>query len=413
MTLTCIEQIDSKVAGIIRDEQERQEDGLELIASENMASPAVMAAQGSVFTNKYAEGYPYKRYYGGCINADRVESLAIERAKKLFKCNYVNVQPHSGSQANMAVYFAFLKPGDTVLAMGLSYGGHLTHGSKVSFSGRLFNFVHYGLSHKTGFIDFNEVADLAEKYKPKMIVAGASAYPRFIDFEKFSEIAKTNHAVLMVDMAHIAGLVAAGVHPSPVPFADIITTTTHKTLRGPRGGMILSSSEKNGSKIDSQIFPGIQGGPLMHVIAAKAVCFKEALDPSFVTYQKQVVSNAKVLGEKLKQKGIRLVTGGTDNHLLLADLSSLKISGKDAEIMLGKAGITVNKNSIPNDKKGCFVTSGIRIGTPCLTSRGMGKKEMEIIGDCIWKVLSDDNSIKSVLAEVIALCKKFPLYRKE
>lgn len=413
MTLTCIEQIDSKVAGIIRDEQERQEDGLELIASENMASPAVMAAQGSVFTNKYAEGYPYKRYYGGCINADRVESLAIERAKKLFKCNYVNVQPHSGSQANMAVYFAFLKPGDTVLAMGLSYGGHLTHGSKVSFSGRLFNFVHYGLSHKTGFIDFNEVADLAEKYKPKMIVAGASAYPRFIDFEKFSEIARANHAVLMVDMAHIAGLVAAGVHPSPVPFADIITTTTHKTLRGPRGGMILSSSEKNGSKIDSQIFPGIQGGPLMHVIAAKAVCFKEALDPSFVTYQKQVVSNAKVLGEKLKQKGIRLVTGGTDNHLLLADLSSLKISGKDAEVMLGKAGITVNKNSIPNDKKGCFVTSGIRIGTPCLTSRGMGKKEMEIIGDCIWKVLSDDNSIKSVLAEVIALCKKFPLYRKE
>lgn len=413
MALTCIEEFDSKVAGILRDEQERQEDGLELIASENMASPAVMAAQGSVFTNKYAEGYPYKRYYGGCINADRVESLAIERAKKLFKCKYVNVQPHSGSQANMAVYFAFLKPGDTVLAMGLSYGGHLTHGSKVSFSGRLFNFVHYGLSHETGLIDFNEVADLAEKYNPKMIVAGASAYPRVIDFEKFSAIAKANHAVLMVDMAHIAGLVAAGLHPSPVPFADIITTTTHKTLRGPRGGMILSSSEKNGSKIGSQIFPGIQGGPLMHVIAAKAVSFKEALDPSFVTYQKQVVSNAKVLGEKLKQKGIRLVTGGTDNHLLLADLSSLKISGKDAEILLGKAGITVNKNSIPNDKKGCFVTSGIRIGTPCITSRGMGKKEMEIIGDCIWKVLSDETRIEPVLAEVMALCKKFPLYRKE
>ena len=412
MSLTCIEQVDFEVAGIIRDEQERQEQGLELIASENMVSQAVMAAQGSVFTNKYAEGYPCKRYYGGCINADKIESLAIERAKKLFKCDYVNVQPHSGSQANMAVYFAFLKPGDTILAMGLYDGGHLTHGSKVSFSGKLFNFVHYGLSHETGLINFNEVADLAEKYKPKMIIAGASAYPRFIDFEKFSGIAKTNHAMLMVDMAHIAGLVAAGIHPSPVPFADVVTTTTHKTLRGPRGGMILSS-DQNGPKINSQIFPGIQGGPLMHVIAAKAVSFKEALNPSFVKYQKQVVLNAKVLGEALMEKGIKLVTGGTDNHLLLADLSRFKLSGRDAELILEKAGITVNKNSIPNDSKGPFVTSGIRIGTPCLTSRGMGKKEMEIVADCISKVLNDDTAIEPVLAKVTTLCKKFPLYGKD
>ncbi len=409
MGLTCIEKIDSEAAGIILDEQKRQEDGLELIASENIASRAVMGAQGSVFTNKYAEGYPGKRYYGGCINADRVENLAIERAKKLFNCDFVNVQPHSGSQANMAVYFSFLKPGDTILAMGLSQGGHLTHGSSVSFSGRLFNFIHYGLSKKTELIDMDEVADLAEKHKPKMIVAGASSYPRIINFKKFSEIAKNNNALFMVDMAHIAGLVAAGVHPSPIPFADVVTTTTHKTLRGPRGGMILSS-KNNGPKINSQIFPGIQGGPLMHVIAAKAVSFKEALNPSFVKYQKQVVLNAETLGQSLMKKGIRLVTGGTDNHLMLADLSSINLSGKDAETRLGMAGITVNKNSVPNDSRGPFITSGIRIGTPCLTSRGMGIKEMELVADWIWDILNDETKIKPVRAQVKELCRKFPLY---
>ncbi len=412
MDLTCIEKNDAEIAEIIRNEAKRQDRGLELIASENRASSAVMAAQGSVFTNKYAEGYPGKRYYGGCINADKVESLAIERAKKLFKCDYVNVQPHSGSQANMAVYFAFLKPGDTILAMGLSQGGHLTHGSSVSFSGRLFNFIHYGLSKKTEFIDMDEVAELAERYKPKMIIAGASSYPRIIDFKRFSEIAKANDALFMVDMAHIAGLVAAGVHPSPVPFADVVTTTTHKTLRGPRGGMILST-KKNGSKINSQIFPGIQGGPLIHVIAAKAVSFKEALAPSFVKYQKQTVTNAKILGQSLTEKGIRLVTGGTDNHLLLADLSSLNISGKEAETRLEKAGITVNKNSVPNDTRGPFVTSGIRLGTPCLTSRGMGDKEMELIADWIWDILNDEAKIRPVLAKVKNICKKFPLYGKD
>ena len=409
MGLTCIEKLDPEAAEIILDEQKRQEDGLELIASENIASRAVMSAQGSVFTNKYAEGYPGRRYYGGCINADRVENLAIERAKKLFNCDFVNVQPHSGSQANMAVYFSFLKPGDTILAMGLSQGGHLTHGSSVSFSGRLFNFVHYGLSKKTELIDMDEVADLAEKHKPKMIIAGASSYPRIINFKKFSEIAKNNNALFMVDMAHIAGLVAAGVHPSPIPFADVVTTTTHKTLRGPRGGMILSS-KNNGPKINSQIFPGIQGGPLMHVIAAKAVSFKEALNPSFVKYQKQVVLNAETLGQSLMKKGIRLVTGGTDNHLMLADLSSINLSGKDAETRLGMAGITVNKNSVPNDSRGPFITSGIRIGTPCLTSRGMGIKEMELVADWIWDVLNNEEKIKPVRAQVMELCRKFPLY---
>ena len=412
MNLTCIKKIDPEAAGIIFDEQKRQEEGLELIASENLASRAVMDAQGSVFTNKYAEGYPGRRYYGGCIDADRVENLAIERAKKLFKCDFANVQPHSGSQANMAVYFSFLKPGDTILAMELSQGGHLTHGSSVSFSGRLFNFVHYGLSEKTELIDMDEVADLAEKHKPKMIVAGASSYPRIIDFKKFSEIAKNNNALFMVDMAHIAGLVAAGVHPSPIPFADVVTTTTHKTLRGPRGGMILSS-KNNGHRINSQIFPGIQGGPLMHVIAAKAVSFKEALSPSFVKYQKQVVLNAKTLGNSLMQKGIRLVTGGTDNHLMLADLSSLNLSGKEAEKKLGMAGITVNKNYVPNDSREPFITSGIRLGTPFLTSRGMGIKEMELVADWIWDILNDEAQIEPVRAQVKKLCKKFSLYGME
>ncbi len=413
MDLACIEKIDPEASGIIRDELKRQETVLELIASENIASPAVMAAQGSIFTNKYAEGYPGRRYYGGCFNADRIETLAIERAKKLFKCNYANVQPHSGSQANMAVYFALLQPGDTILSMELFQGGHLTHGSNVSFSGRLFNFVHYGLSEKTERIDMDKVAELAKKHKPKMIIAGASTYPRIIDFKKFAEIAKKNNALFMVDMAHIAGLVAAGLHPSPVPFADVVTTTTHKTLRGPRGGMILSSSENVGSKIDSQIFPGIQGGPLMHIISAKAIGFKEALSPSFIEYQKNILSNAKILGESLIKKGIRLVTGGTDNHMMLADLSSLNISGKDAEIRLEKAGITINKNFIPKDTKKPLITSGIRIGTPSVTSRGMGSEEMKLIAEFIWEVLNDENKVKPVLAKVTELCKKFPLYNNQ
>ncbi|MEA1968887.1 MAG: serine hydroxymethyltransferase [Thermodesulfobacteriota bacterium] len=411
MELTCVEKSDAEIAGIIKTEEERQEQGLDLIASENTASPAVMAVQSSVLTNKYAEGYPGKRYYGGCVNVDKAELLAIERAKKLFNAGYANVQPHSGSGANMAVYFALLEPGDTVLAMDLSHGGHLTHGSRVSFSGKLYNFVHYGLSPETGMIDLNEVADIAKKYKPKLIVAGASAYPRIIDFKGFSDIAKANGAMFMVDMAHIAGLVAARVHPSPVPFADVVTSTTHKTLRGPRGGFILSSSEY-GAKIASQIFPGIQGGPLMHIIAAKAVVFKEASLISFVEYQKKVVKNAGTLANCLMQRGINLVSGGTDNHLMLADLTNKGISGKDAENMLGQAGITLNKNAVPNDPNGPNVTSGIRIGTPFITSRGMGTEEMEKIADFICDVLENSANIKPVLAEIRELCRKFPLYKE-
>lgn len=411
MDITAINEIDPEIFEVIREEELRQEEGLELIASENIASPAVMAAQGSVLTNKYAEGYPSKRYYGGCAVVDRAETLAIDRARELFKAEYANVQPHSGSQANMAAYFAVIKPGDTVLAMDLSHGGHLTHGSNVSFSGRLFNFVHYGLSTKTEMIDMDEVADLATKHRPKLIVAGASAYPRIIDFKAFSDIAKSVGALFMVDMAHIAGLVAGGVHPSPVPHADIVTSTTHKTLRGPRGGLILSSNEI-GPKIASQIFPGIQGGPLMHVIAAKAVAFKEALLPSFAKYQQQVVSNASVMAASLMERGINLVSGGTDNHLMLMNLTSKGLSGKDAENRLGSAGITVNKNSVPNDPRGPMVTSGIRLGTPLLTSRGMKENEMKLVAEFICDVIEDPSIAESVKAKVKELCRAFPLYRE-
>lgn len=408
--MSCIEAVDPDVAGIIADELLRQEQGLELIASENTASRAVMEAQGSVLTNKYAEGYPAKRYYGGCVNVDRAEALAIDRAKSLFGAEHVNVQPHSGSGANMAAYFALLNPGDTVLAMDLSHGGHLTHGSPVSFSGRLFNFVHYGLSATTQRIDLNEVEALAAKHRPRLIVAGASAYPRILDFKGFAQIAADHNALFMVDMAHIAGLVAAGLHPSPVPFADVVTSTTHKTLRGPRGGVILCR-EALGGKINSQIFPGIQGGPLMHIIAAKAVAFKEALDPAFKVYQQKVVENAAVLSETLMGHNVKLVSGGTDNHLMLVDLTNKNISGKDAENKLGIAGITVNKNAIPNDPRGPMVTSGVRMGTPLLTSRGMGKEEMKTVAQCICDVLDGQVDPKSVKPRVLELCQQFPLYK--
>ncbi|MFH1155890.1 MAG: serine hydroxymethyltransferase [Pseudomonadota bacterium] len=412
METTCLSTVDAEIFRIIEEERQRQEQGLELIASENRASRAVMAAQGSVLTNKYAEGYPSKRYYGGCVNVDKAESLAIERAKALFKADHANVQPHSGSQANMAAYFALLQPGDTVLAMSLSHGGHLTHGSSVSFSGRLFNFAHYGLSRETEMIDLNEVADLAAKHKPRMIVAGASAYPRIIDFKGFSEIAAANGAIFMVDMAHVAGLVAGGVHPSPVPWADIVTSTTHKTLRGPRGGLILCSA-RHAAKINSQIFPGIQGGPMMHIIAAKAVAFKEALSGTFAGYQQQVVANAAALAQALLGRGFRLVTGGTDNHLMLVNLINRNISGKDAEAMLGQAGITVNKNSVPNDPQGPAVTSGVRIGTPLVTSRGLGPRQMRVVADCIGDVLDKVATPHDVLKRVRDLCLEFPLYGKD
>ena len=411
MDLKDISNIDPDIADVIAKEIARQENTLELIASENIASRAVMAVQGSVLTNKYAEGYPDRRYYGGCEYVDVAERLAVKRAKRLFSAAYANVQPHSGSQANMAVYFALLNPGDAVLGMALSHGGHLTHGSPVSFSGRLYNFVHYGVKEDTGRIDYEEVALLAKKHRPKMIIAGASAYPRIIDFEKFAEISESVEAYLVVDMAHIAGLVAAGVHPSPIPFADVVTSTTHKTLRGPRGGLILGKTDYS-RKLDRQVFPGIQGGPLMHVIAAKAVAFKEALGESFKTYQVNVVKNAKIFAENLMKKGIKLISDGTDNHMMLADLRNLNINGKDAEEALGRAGITVNKNSIPFEKLGPFVTSGIRIGTPAITTRGMKESEMEIIAGVIVDVLqshNNDNVIISARQKVSELCKAFPV----
>jgi glycine hydroxymethyltransferase len=412
MRLSAIEKIDPEIADVIKDELARQSSTLELIASENVASPAVMAAQGSVLTNKYAEGYPDKRYYGGCQNVDVAESLAVERAQELFRADYVNVQPHSGSQANMAVYFALLEPGDTVLGMDLAHGGHLTHGSPASFSGRLFNFIHYGVKPETGIIDYDLVRELAEKHRPKMIVAGASAYPRIIDFKLLGDIAVSVGAVFMVDMAHIAGLVAADVHPSPIPFADVVTSTTHKTLRGPRGGLILARSA-HGAAINKQVFPGIQGGPLMHVIAAKAVAFREALSGSFRAYQRETVTNAKVLAECLMAAGIDLVSGGTDNHMMLADLTNLDITGKDAEAVLERAGLTVNKNSIPFETRSPFVTSGIRLGTPAITSRGMQADQMRIIADLISDVLknpADEPRIKAARERVESLCKDFPLY---
>jgi glycine hydroxymethyltransferase len=406
-----IKNVDTEIADAISREIYRQNNTLELIASENIASHAVMATQGSVLTNKYAEGYPGKRYYGGCEYVDVAEKLAIDRAKLVFNASYANVQPHSGSQANMAVYFAFLNMGDTVLGMNLSHGGHLTHGSKVSFSGKFYNFVHYGVKKETGTIDYEEVAAMALKHRPKMIVAGASAYPRIIDFEEFARIAKSIDAYLMVDMAHIAGLVAAGVHPSPIPFADIVTSTTHKTLRGPRGGLILAK-EDHGIKLNREIFPGIQGGPLMHIIAAKAVAFKEALSESFKTYQRNVVKNAEVLALHLMKEGTRLISDGTDNHMMLADLQNFNITGKDAEEVLGRAGITVNKNSIPFETLSPFVTSGIRIGTPAITSRGMQEPEMEVIAKLIVNVLKNpknNNLIETTRKRVLELCEAFPI----
>ncbi|NOY70262.1 MAG: serine hydroxymethyltransferase [Deltaproteobacteria bacterium] len=408
-------QSDPDIAAAVLREYERQKTTLELIASENIVSPAVLAAQGSLLTNKYAEGYPDKRYYGGCEFVDVAESLAIHRAEELFSADYANVQPHSGSQANMAAYFALLDPGDTVLGMSLSHGGHLTHGAPVSFSGRLFNFIHYGLKKETGIIDYDQVARLAEVHRPKMIVAGASAYPRTIDFDAFSSIAKSVGALFMVDMAHIAGLVAAGIHPSPVPMADIVTSTTHKTLRGPRGGLILSKKEFE-KPIGKEIFPGIQGGPLMHVIAAKAVAFKEAMSPSFKAYQAGVVKNARALAQFLSENNIDLVSGGTDNHMLLADLRNLSITGRAAENALGCAGITVNKNAVPADTQSPFVTSGIRIGTPAVTTRGMKEEEMRMIGEFIVDVLKhmdDDARISAVRERVRRLCAAFPLFGGE
>ena len=412
MDLKVIENVDHEIAGAISMEIDRQKNNLELIASENIASLAVMAVQGSVFTNKYAEGYPDKRYYGGCEYVDIAEKLAVDRAKKLFNAPYANVQPHSGSQANMAVYFALLKPGDPVLGMNLSHGGHLTHGSPVSFSGKLYNFLHYGVNRDTETIDYQALAELAEKHRPKLIIAGASAYPRIIDFEAFSQIAESVNAYLMVDMAHIAGLVAAGLHPSPIPFADVTTSTTHKTLRGPRGGLILARTDYS-AKLNSEIFPGIQGGPLMHVIAAKAVAFKEALSDSFVAYQKDVVNNAKALANRLMDHDLKLVSGGTDNHMIIIDLRNLNITGKDAEDALGHAGITVNKNSIPFETLSPSVTSGIRMGTPAVTTRGMKTPEMQIIADLIVDVLQnyDNNSlIMDAKTKVRELCGDFPLY---
>jgi glycine hydroxymethyltransferase len=402
---------DSLVHEIISRETERQEYNIELIASENFTSKAVMEAMGSPLTNKYAEGYPGRRYYGGCEIVDEVERLAIERLKELFNAEHANVQPHSGSQANMAVYFSVLKPGDTILGMNLSHGGHLTHGSPVNFSGRLFNVISYGVNSETETIDYEEVRRLALEHKPKMIVAGASAYPRVIDFKVFRDICDEIGAYFMVDMAHIAGLIAAGQHPSPVPYADFVTTTTHKTLRGPRGGAILCK-EKYAKDIDKNIFPGIQGGPLLHVIASKAVCFGEALTEEYKEYIKQVVINARVLGEELLKYGFNLISGGTDNHLLLLDLSNKNITGKDAEKLLDSVGITVNKNTIPFEKLSPFITSGIRIGTPAVTTRGFKENEMRKIAYLINKVIENRGSdLSGIRNEVKELCAKFPIYK--
>jgi glycine hydroxymethyltransferase len=410
--MSGLANIDPEIARAILNETRRQAGKLELIASENFVSEAVLEAQGSIMTNKYAEGYPDKRYYGGCEYVDVAEKLAIERAKELFGADHINVQPHAGSQANMAVYFATLQPGDTILGMNLSHGGHLTHGSPVNFSGRLYNVVSYGVDKETETIDFNEVEDQAKKHKPKLIVVGASAYPRIIDFEKFREIADMTGAAIMADIAHIAGLVAAGLHPSPVPVCEYVTTTTHKTLRGPRGGMIMCK-EDYAKVLNSRVFPGSQGGPLMHIIAAKAVAFKEALKPEFKDYQAQIVKNAAALAEGLVSEGLRLVSGGTDNHLMLIDLTDKGLTGRDVEDALDRAGITTNKNGIPFDTKSPMVTSGIRLGTPALTTRGMGEKEMRIIAGLIASIVNDienESLIADVRNEVKGLCESFPLY---
>lgn len=412
-TSMSLSQVDPEVLAAIQKESERQQFGLEMIASENYTSKAVMEAQGSILTNKYAEGYPGKRYYGGCVNVDTVETLAIERAKKLFGVQFANVQPHSGSQANMAVYLAACKAGDTILGMDLSHGGHLTHGSPVNFSGLLFKAASYKLDAETGRINYDTIRATAKETQPKLIIAGYSAYPRLLDFAKFKEIADEVGAQLLVDMAHFAGLVASGHHPSPAPYADYITTTTHKTLRGPRGGMILTNSEEKAKVMNSRIFPGIQGGPLEHVIAGKAVAFGEALQPEFKQYSGRVIENAKVLAEEMLSLGFKLVTGGTDNHLILVDLSDREITGKLAETSLDEAGITVNKNTVPNEKRSPFVTSGVRIGTPALTTRGMGPSEMKQIAKWISQVLisPEDVHLKTKIhEEVRQLCKHFPIY---
>lgn len=404
-----VKQFDAEVGNAMDKELIRQRQNIELIASENIVSEAVMAAMGSVLTNKYAEGYPGKRYYGGCECVDVVENIAIERAKKLFGAEHANVQPHSGAQANTAVYFAFLKPGDTILGMNLAHGGHLTHGSPVNISGSYFNIVPYGVTETDNRIDYDEVERLAKEHKPKMVVAGASAYPRTIDFERFASIAHSVGALLMVDMAHIAGLVAAGLHPSPFPHADIVTSTTHKTLRGPRGGIIMCKEEL-AKAVDKAIFPGIQGGPLMHVIASKAVCFGEALKPEFKEYQAQVIKNANTLAESLVEYGFDLVSGGTDNHLMLVDLRKFNITGKELEHKLDEVRITVNKNAIPFDPETPFVTSGIRLGTPAVTSRGFKEEDLKVVAKCIYQTASNSASQEEIIATVKGLCDKYPLY---
>ena len=412
---TPLKYADKEIFGAIKREYKRELSVLELIASENIVSRAVMEAQGSIFTNKYAEGYPAKRYYGGCAEADVIENLAIDRAKKLFKAPFINVQPHSGSQANMGVYMSILQTGDTCLGLSLDAGGHLTHGKKVNFSGKIYNFEHYGVSRETMQIDYNEVRDLALKHRPKIIVTGGSAYPRFIDFAKFREIADEVGAYLLVDMAHIAGLVAAGLHPNPVEYAHFVTGTTHKTLRGPRGGYIISTNEELAKKIDKTIFPGIQGGPLMHVIAAKAVCFKEALDKKFIDYQKQVLNNAKTMANEFISKNYNIISGGTDTHLILVDVKSSKgITGQIAETVLDKAHITINKNGIPYDSESPMITSGMRLGTPAITTRGLKEKDIiELVNYMDEALTNYDNEkiINSVAKKVDALCKKYPIYK--
>lgn len=410
-----LSSMDPEIKNIIERERARQEDGLELIASENYASVAVMQAQGSILTNKYAEGYPSKRYYGGCEFVDQSETLAIERVKKLFAADFANVQAHSGSQANMAAYFSLINPGDTILGMDLSQGGHLTHGSPVNFSGKLYQVVSYGLNPETETLDYQQIQRLAHEHRPKMIIAGASAYPRTIDFKKFREIADEVNAFLVVDMAHIAGLVATGLHPSPMPYADIVTSTTHKTLRGPRGGIVLTNNEELAKKINFNIFPGIQGGPFEHVIAAKAVAFKEALSDEFKTYQQQVISNAQLLAEELTKEGLEIVSKGTDNHLVLVKTDSVHLSGKELEAALELAAITCNKNMIPGDKRSPFVTSGVRLGTPAITTRGFKAEEIKLTAKWIGQIAhnpKDQKMIDQIKNEVLELCKKMPVYPK-
>lgn len=413
MNLASLAVTDPELNGFIHEELERQRNKIELIASENFVSPAVMEAMGTILTNKYAEGYPGHRYYGGCEYVDKVETLAIERAKKLFGANYANVQPHCGASTNLAVYFAFLKPGDTIMGMNLSQGGHLSHGSPVNISGKYFNVVPYGVNPETETIDYAELEKLAQEHHPKMIVAGASAYPRVIDFKRMAEIAHGVGALLLVDMAHIAGLVAAGLHPNPVPYADVVTTTTHKTLRGPRGGLILCNNEEYAKAINKAIFPGIQGGPLMHIVAAKAVAFGEALQTEFKTYQENIVKNAKAFAEALVKEGFRLVSGGTDNHLVLVDVRGQGLTGKDAEHLLDEIGITCNKNTIPFDPASPFVTSGIRLGTPAVTTRGFNEDDMREVAAIIGLVLKNKDNAekqKEAAARVAALCAKYPMY---